>query len=190
MQGETIVCLGCGPSLTREDVDYCRGKADVLAVNRSYEMAPWARWLYACDASFWARYPAALSFPGERWTMTGEQPGLSRVAGKPGGGLSLESGVVFWGGTEQVGGHSGAQAIQLAYQFGARRIVLLGFDMRGTHWHEQHDGLANPDERNFAHWRDGMKVLASELAAAGVKILNCSRSTSLEIPRANLEDVL
>ena len=33
--GGTVVCLGGGPSLHADDVDYCRGKATVVAINDS-----------------------------------------------------------------------------------------------------------------------------------------------------------
>ena len=39
--GSTVVCIGSGPSLTPEDVAYVRGKARVIAINRSVDLAPW-----------------------------------------------------------------------------------------------------------------------------------------------------
>ncbi len=52
--GGTILCVASGPSLTQEDVDYCRGKVDAaIAVNTSYQRVPWAYALYAADAHWW-----------------------------------------------------------------------------------------------------------------------------------------
>jgi hypothetical protein len=54
----TIVCIASGPSLTREDVDACRGAAGVvLAVNDTITYAPWADVLYACDRRWWQEHP-------------------------------------------------------------------------------------------------------------------------------------
>jgi len=38
--GETFVCLASGPSLTQADVDYCRGKARVIAIKDVLHLAP------------------------------------------------------------------------------------------------------------------------------------------------------
>lgn len=57
---DTIVCVASGESLTRADVNYCRGKARVLAINDNYRIAPWADWLYACDGRWWDVYGNAV----------------------------------------------------------------------------------------------------------------------------------
>jgi hypothetical protein len=42
-----VVCVASGHSLTKEDVEYCKGKAKVYIVNDGYKLAPWADLLYA-----------------------------------------------------------------------------------------------------------------------------------------------
>lgn len=82
------------------------------------------------------------------------------------------------------GGNSGFQAINLAFLFGARRIVLLGFDMSdeaGIHWHGAHlNGLHNPNRDNFKRWRKALGELAVDLELEGVEVVNASRETALE----------
>jgi hypothetical protein len=54
--------------------------------------------------------------------------------------LVEEAGAIGWG------GNSGFQALNLAVQFGAARIVLVGFDMtrlNGIHWHGPHPSRLN-----------------------------------------------
>ncbi len=190
---DTIVCIASGSSLVPEDVEYCRDKARVLAVNDNFKWAPWADWLYACDGRWWARTDTS-KFRGERWTMhaaAAEKYGLKLVEGRPGFGLSLDASAVSWGGDYPVGGNSGAQAINLAFHFGAKRVVLLGYDMAGKHWFGDHDGLANPTERNFAHWRLAFRRLAYDLGTQGVQLVNCTRSTTLDCaPIIPLREVL
>lgn len=94
------------------------------------------------------------------------------------------------------GGNGGYQAINLAYLWGAKAIVLLGMDCgvnaKGeVHWHGRHGaGLSNPDNNTFAAWRAKFHTLADDLRAEGVPIYNCSRETTLDcFPRHSLEEV-
>lgn len=107
--------------------------------------------------------------------------------------LTEEPGVIGTGGAE--GGNSGFQAINLAIQFGARRIVLVGFDMRsdlGLHWHGHHGkGLNNPKLRNFIAWRRTLDRAAAQVKGLGIEMLNASPVSALTAyPMARLEDVL
>ena len=73
--------------------------------------------------------------------------------------------------------------MNLAVQFGARKVVLVGFDMRvdqGTHWHGDHPkGLNNPAEVNVARWRRVLDRQADKLNRLGVEVLNASPVSSL-----------
>jgi len=104
--------------------------------------------------------------------------GLCKVAGSSGDDLVLTPrGVVCWG------GNSGMQAVNLALGFRARRLALVGFDMRvdlGLHWHGRHGGgLLNPNARATARWRERLDRQAPRLAAAGIEIINCSPVSAL-----------
>jgi hypothetical protein len=81
-------------------------------------------------------------------------------------------------GSANGGGNSGFQCFNLAVQFGVRRIVLVGFDMRldhGTHWHGKHPkGLNNPGELLMIHWRKAFNDAAREVADLGVEVINAS----------------
>jgi hypothetical protein len=86
-------------------------------------------------------------------------------------------------GTIGWGGNSGFGALNLAVQFGAKRIVLVGFDMRldkGLHWHGAHAGLHNPNDRNVARWRRVIDGAAPTLKALGVEVLNASPISALQ----------
>lgn len=93
------------------------------------------------------------------------------------------------------GGNSGFQALNLAVNFGARRIILIGYDMQianGVHWHGRHgSGLNNPAESNVRAWRRHFGSIAGHLADLGVEVVNASRETALTcFPRARIEDAL
>ena len=89
-------------------------------------------------------------------------------------------------------GNSGYQAVNLAYLLGAKRIGLLGFDMRpksgANHFHGDHRGgsLTNPNAQLYRRWIAGFSELHRLLEAEGVELINCSRETALAIPRADL----
>lgn len=82
------------------------------------------------------------------------------------------------------GGNSGFQALNLAVQFGARRVVLVGYDMHldaGVHWHGRHGGkLSNPTSANARSWRKRLDDVAGTLAGIGVEVLNASKISALQ----------
>jgi len=88
--------------------------------------------------------------------------------------------------------NSGAGAIASAVRFGAKRIILLGYDCQHTngktHWHGKHPaGLG--DAGTVERWPGHFKALAKRLD--GVKVVNCSRETALTcFPRADLGKTL
>lgn len=86
-------------------------------------------------------------------------------------------------GTIGRGGNSGFQALNLALQFGARRIVMVGFDMsarHGVHWHGAHGkGLVNPAAANLARWRRVLDAQAPALAALGVRVIVAGQESAL-----------
>ncbi len=93
------------------------------------------------------------------------------------------------------GRNSGFQAINLAVQFGAARIVLTGFDMwldRGIHWHGPHGrALNNPGAAQLAKWRRIVDAAAGDLAALGIDVINATPGSALTAYRfASLEEAL
>lgn len=91
--------------------------------------------------------------------------------------------------------NSGFQALNLAVQFGARRILLVGFDMTvsgGSHWHGDHgSGLTNPDDAKVNGWRATLDAAANDLSAMRVSVVNCSAVSALRAyPKMSLEEAM
>jgi hypothetical protein len=90
------------------------------------------------------------------------------------------------------GGNGGYQAINLAYLFGARKIVLAGFDMQRTggqaHWFGEHP---KPLSRShpYSTWIERYRQLAIDCAAAGLDVVNCTTQTALHAFRRGQLDV-
>lgn len=183
---KTAVCLASGTSLTKEDVDYCRGKASVYVINNTYMLAPWADVLYACDEEWWDFYKP--DFAGAKWTIN------ENAAKKYNLNLIAHDTQAIFCDTEMIatGGNSGFQAINLAYLHGFRRILLLGYDYQnsGQHWHGKHSGSLNkhPDMRR---WIRHMENAYPLMQKAGLEIINCSRDTAINcLPRSNITQEL
>lgn len=155
-------------------------------------LAPWADCLYACDGEWWDKYIVEVRdrFKGELWTQdeaAAKRYGLHRVSGADKPGLG-KNGLIHFG------GNSGHQMINLAYLFGAARIILLGFDMQRTdgksHHHGDHPGNLNKS-LPFHTWMKKFPLIASDLKAEGVEVINCTRKTALNcFEKRSLEEVL
>jgi hypothetical protein len=82
------------------------------------------------------------------------------------------------------GGNSGFQALNLVAQFGAKRILLIGFDMHGAdglHWYGANKGkdMRNPNEMNYLKWRSAFGKRAGLLKRMGIEVLNASPNSAL-----------
>lgn len=161
----------------------------MLVVNDNYRLAPWADWLYAADAHWWAKYATDVqeSFGGECWTRdegAAREHGLNYIQSAKLPGLSRDPSVIH------EGHNGGYQAIGLARHFGAERIVLLGYDMQGTHWFGEHPVEFKP-RNDFRVFLPPFKQLSVDLELDGVKVVNCTRETALRaFPRSTIEQVL
>ena len=180
------VVMASGPSLCADDVKLVRkwrkeGRVKVCVVNTTFRMAPWADVLYACDGGWWREYGPEVDqkFTGDMYCYAqfGTRFGAKQVPSAGQTGLTSRQGSIT------TGGNSGHQAIHLVRNFGATRIILLGFDMAHTggqaHWHGNHPrGLGNAG--SCAQWVKLMRPLAEGLKAEGVEVINCSRHTALD----------
>lgn len=186
---ETVVCIATGPSLRQSDVDAVRGRARVIVVNDAYQNKAtsclWADALYACDAKWWGWRKGAPEFAGLKYTLDHPVvpkpkvwPGVQVLRNLGTTGLSLDSSGL------KTGRDSGYQAINLAVLFGASKIILLGYDMQGDHCFGSHPDKSRP---NFHASLAAYPTLVAPIAAAGVSIVNCTRTTALTcFPRSDL----
>jgi len=94
------------------------------------------------------------------------------------------------------GGNSGFQALNLAVQFGARRIILIGFDMTdrgGVHWYGRNNWMManNPDATNFNRWIAYFATAADQLRSMGIDVVNASPTSVLKaFPRRSIADAM
>lgn len=77
---------------------------------------------------------------------------------------------------------AGASAINLAYLFGSREIILLGYDQQGGRWlnGEIRHHLPYPPQEHFDRHLRALGPLAEDLKARGVRVVNCSPTSAVE----------
>lgn len=188
-KGQTVVIAASGPSLIEYDIIYAKGRAKFIAVNDVYKIAPFADIVYASDARWWRHHnflKDAIHVRGQRWThdhngsawlKEAPENGLRMIHGKNLNGLSQDPHTIHFG------GNSGFQALNLAVNCGAKKIILLGFDcMRWgdrTHFFGSHPAFLERDSP-FALFRQYFKIAAAELVHRGIDVVNCTRVTSLQ----------
>ncbi|MBI3150079.1 MAG: hypothetical protein HYZ17_16365 [Betaproteobacteria bacterium] len=173
-EGETVAVLASGPSMSQDVADRVRAAGiPAIVVNNTFRLAPWADILYAADAKWWDATPDAMRFAGLKVSCEPVRGAMSlRNAGKL--GYSDEPDCVH------TFGNSGAQAIQIGAKAGGARILLFGFDMRGGHWHGEHQKpLRNTTPASFERWAADMQTLAVALAQRGVAVINCTPGSAL-----------
>lgn len=178
------------------DLEPARGKAKIIAINEGWRLCPWADALYACDGEWWRLNKGLPEFTGLKISQDApacEAYGLLKIAVRKfcGDIITKPIGELACGGI-LTGGNGGFQMVNLAAQLGARRIILVGFDMHGEHWHGRHlKGLKNPHERLFAEWRRVLDLAAPILSGMGVEVFNSSPDSTLtKYPVVTLEEAL
>lgn len=187
--------LGGGPSLTQAQVDACRGRARVIAINNAYLLAPWADLLYACDARWWGWHkdrPELDAFAGLKVGLHDPDkpapPGVLVLRRGPNLGLAEQRD------TLALGANGGHQALNLAVHLGGDPIILLGFDMRAvagrTNWHTDHPEKT-PPRRYDQQMIPAMASLVEPLTRRGVRVINATEGSALRcFPMMSLERTL
>lgn len=72
---------------------------------------------------------------------------------------------------------SGTSAINLAWNFGAIEIILLGYDMRGKHFCKH--PLGTIPQEHFDRHMAPLEALARDCVAKGVRVVNCSPNSAV-----------
>lgn len=174
----TAVVIATGESVARVDLGRTVGWPRIC-VNDAYTLVPKADALYGADHRWWALHHEAVrkTFRGQLWTCeerAAREFGLQHIAFERGPGLSERPGVIRTGG---VLGNSGAQALNLAYLWGARRLVLIGFDFQGGHFFGRHPPRWS--SAPLTQLGREMHGMAIDFYRLGVEVLNCSDCSAL-----------
>ncbi len=192
------IVAATGPSLTPEVAEQCKGH-NVIAVNDAYRLLPFARALYAADSGWWKLHKGCPGFAGDKWTTCGRDleawPAKDygiQLIGSPKGaeGFSFTPGVIHRG------ANSGFQAVNLALVvYGATSIVLVGFDMHGSHFFGEHPPMprrsrGSSSGKAYARFMRNFSR-AAELLPSDRKIINATPGSAMTcFPMMPLEEAL
>mgnify|MGYP006935472640 CR=1 FL=1 len=196
-RGRAVAIIASGPSTGKEDAALLKGRLPVLAIKKNVEIAPFADVVYGCDFPWWRSVRGLPDFGGLKLSYAPkacDQFGCRQVfIPEHGKSDHLRFEAI---GTVGGGGCSGFQALNLAAQFGAAKVLLLGFDCQdrsGVHWYGRNNwhGSGNPSGSNFQRWRRAFGNAAEQLSERGVGVINASPLTDLKcFETASVEDAL
>lgn len=167
--------IASGQSLTLDDVECVkfaredgRIKGVIAVSNVGIDLAPWADALVSHDTAWWVSHRYVEGFKGRKFSR-------NKIRGCEQFIPDIKSGC-----------NSGYMAMCVARDiFFAKRIVLLGFDMHGTHYFGPHKDLRNTSAERF-------KIHIEQFNKwVGPHVINCTPNSSLKkFPFANLRDVV
>lgn len=205
-RSRAIAIVASGPSVKDSDCLALKGRLPVIAVKEAFwQQVPFADVVYGCEAAWWNFRAGLPGFTGLKVTWDGAKvhfPGIERIriAKRSKGDrhdhqfsrdiLFDEPGLI---GSGQA---SGFQALNLAVQFGASRILMLGFDAGGgkqVHFYGRNawTGARNPNEVVFEAWVKNFDLAKSTLDCLGVEVVNASPISKISAFRkAGVEETL
>lgn len=203
--GQTAICLASGPSasyaamlaaLRLIGLKAPQDRPRCIAINESHRLAPWADALYAADYFWWLKHRGVPQFRGLKISQATEAADAFADINH------IELGRL----TDMIedargqrraapAANSGMQALNLAICFGARRILLVGYDMTieyGFHWHGKHDGGSqNPTRSSIAKWCEALDQAAVRFSDASIAVINTSPISALKaFPVMALDEAL
>jgi len=191
---KTAVIFASGPSVTDKDIETVRkyrtqDKCRVIAINAMYQKVDYADLLYFCDFKFYKWHmidtpdPIFKDYPAPKYSITPQKFITSdihrlRKHSEEGYGLSRECDALAHG------KNSGYQCLNLAFLFGVKRIIMVGYDMKPdengkTHCHGPH--FIPTPVVVYKNITEGgyYESIATELQKEGVEVINTSMDSAL-----------
>jgi hypothetical protein len=201
------VVAASGPSLSTHQIALIRKRIAeqavlCIAINNTAWSIPEAQVIYACDAAWWrcrdeatgkkyAQLVAERCNPQiERWSCDNQckEFGCQIIPARAGRGISPPDDPRIMRGSA-----GGTQAIGMAIKWGARHIVLVGFDAKAgksgqVHHHQDHPYKQLPNPQPCAAWAKEYDELAAPAERMGIRIAQCSLDTATtKLIRSTLE---
>lgn len=173
----------------------------IIGVNMAFKLGDWVDFCFFGDDGWYKDHRAELTqFKGVRvscapifkrsiYNNNKEKIKYLLQDPKKSHGISDVPYTVCWN------ANSGAAAISLATHLGAKKIVLVGFDMQldadgSSHWHKEYQ--LNPAKRSvFPRHLRGFPIIAEDAKRMGVTILNASPDSAItNFPKMTVEAIL
>lgn len=174
----------------------------VIGINAAYLIGDWIDIVFFGDVGFFLKHQNGLAkFNGIKVSCHPQADKQSWIKFTPRDthhpkGISDNPRMVSWN------GNSGAAAISIAANMGAKRIILLGFDMKlndakQQHWHNVYGrNHANPNPKKphhlpFERHLRCFAEIAKDAKRRDIEILNCCPDSAIkEFPKFTLKELL
>lgn len=193
--GETVVIIAGGPSLTCRQIRYIararlQGNCRVIAVNDAAYLT-WgiADLVHASDKRWWQENPDVARCPAIKTALMQPVPeGVNVIRYRRQEPVETDPDYVA------TGRNGGFQAINIALLAGAKRNLLVAYDMKkakDSHWFGDHEKFETPDTVYVDTWFPAYKSLPESLKAMGAEVINCTPGSKLTMfPTVDLESAL
>lgn len=192
--GRVVFIIGGGPSLRTFDLSPLKDQI-CIAVNNAFKIAPWAAHLHFADAIWWQWNRLEVR---RQWTKP-----ISTATSDVGIVPLHEQGIHrLWRDRNRFtrepyqvhGWDSGTQALNIAYHFGVRKAVLVGFDMQAasdgaTQWHNEHKrptAVENYEKR----FKPGLHNVIRGMAEDGIPVVRITNPGSPEAPLVSFSEAI
>ena len=183
----TFICIGNGGSLNIEDVMLAQaaqdaGKAKIIVINDAFLWVPKAWALYGADYRWWRARAADVSRSFIENKFTVDESAVAEFhlkfvncedLHKPMPGLSQSMDSV------RHGYSSGFQAMHLARNLGAKKIILLGYDYGATGQSHAAPAAFAYATSDFMTMVQAFNLVAPALHNEGVYVVNATRESAL-----------
>jgi len=180
-KGETVYIIGGGPSLKDFDWNKLLGKK-VIAINKAFYHHQHSQVMYWTDSRFYTWYKDDIDkFKGLKYTLRkGYYNNDVRLLKR-----GVKYGIELSKDTLAHGNNSGYAAINLAYHLGAKKIVLLGYDMGNvggkSHFHEGYPSRPVSDEIYQKQFMPGFGAIYEALKGKGIQVYNACPTSNLKV---------
>lgn len=195
--GQACAIIATGQSAQKANIKLLQGRLKVIAIKESaVDLCPWADVAYGCDAPWWRHRKGLPDFQGLKigWDQKIPFQDVHRIKIKP----AIPKGyvdriLVDEPGVIGSGQNSGFQAANLAIQFGAKRILLVGFDLSGEHYYGRNNWFkaGNPDRSVFESCIKAWQANTDLIRSLSVQVINANNHSALRcFPKHSIEDAL
>lgn len=189
--GQTVFIIGGGPSVKDMDL-HPLVKCRTIGVNDAFKILPsvdvtWftdCRWYQWNAEALKAYHGLIIGSP----RCTCDHARVLQLRRLDASGIATDPELVKWN------KNSGASAINLAFHFGAKRVVLIGFDMRVRdeqhNWHNNHPHTPRKGIYDELFLPQFTKI-ARDAKQLGLEIVNATPNSALTVfPMVDLQEVL
>ncbi len=155
-----------------------------IAINKAFYTYPDADMLYFTDGRFYKWYKEDIDlFKGKKYTITTSTQNIKSDVNVITRGSKL--GINKKKGTQKKGEKRGDAAMNLAYLLGAKRIILLGYDMGNTidksHFHDGYPTNKTNNSIYVNNFIPAFEALYPLLKNSGIEVYNASIKSKLTV---------